>query len=193
MSNPFGEVSALPVVIPAGVALFVILVRRLRARRALTAPRAAVGAALSVYAAGVVANTVFPIFLNPPTSEEPWMPAIALIPFHDYEVGDALTNVLVFVPLGVLIPLLVTRPSSLRVLTIAAGVSLAIELMQLGAQAFFAGGHVADINDFLFNVIGAAIGYGVFLLLRRIPLVGRWFDRFRWTGAPAAASARVDA
>lgn len=65
MSNPFGKVSALLVVIPAGVALFVILVRRLRARRALTAPRASVVAALSVYAAGVVANTVFPIFLNP--------------------------------------------------------------------------------------------------------------------------------
>lgn len=111
------------------------------------------------------------------------MPAIALIPFHDYEVGDALTNVLVFVPRGVLIPLLVARPSWLRVLTVAAGVSLAIELMQLSAQAFFAGGHVADVNDLLFNVIGAAIGYGLFLLLTRLPGVGGWIERSGRHGA----------
>lgn len=180
MSNPFDQVPVLPVVIPLGVALFVVLVLGLRSRRLLSLPRVAVAAALSIYVAGIVANTIFPIFLDAPGSGEPWTPSVALVPFVDYEVEDALLNVAVFVPLGVLIALLVTRPRWRSVLAISAGASLAIELLQLAAQRFFGGGHIADINDFIFNVTGAALGYVLFLLVVRSRRGSALVDRFRW-------------
>lgn len=183
MDNPFGEVPVLPVVIPLALVVFLLMLWRLQIRRAFSWPRAAVAAALAMYAAGIVGNTIFPIFLNKPSSGEPWTPALALVPFADYEIADALTNVLVFVPLGILVALVLARPTWPRVVAISAGVSLAVELSQLAAQRFFAGGHVADINDFLSNVTGGALGYGILLLLVRMPRLGRFVDRFRW--APA--------
>lgn len=185
MSNPFDQVPVLPVVIPLGIVLFVVLVVGLRARRLLSLPRVAVAAALSIYLVGIVANTIFPIFLDPPASDEPWSPSVALVPFVDYEVEDALINVAVFVPLGVLIALLVARPRWRTVLAISAGASLAIELLQLAAQRFFGGGHIADINDFIFNVTGAALGYALFLLAVRTRRGAVVVDRFRWRTSAA--------
>lgn len=186
-ADPFGAVPVLPVVIPLGVVLFAVLIGWLRARRLLTVPRMLVAAAVAVYAAGIVGNTVFPIFLNAPDSGEPWTPAVALVPFADYEVEDALMNVLVFVPLGMLVPLMRTRPSWSRVLPVIVGTSLGIELAQLAAQRFFGGGHIADVSDLLCNVAGGALGYGLFLLLGRVPALSRTIDRFRWVGSEAAA------
>lgn len=191
MDNPFGEVPVLPVVIPLGFALFAFLIWRLHARRLFSLPRVAVAAAISVYAAGIIGNTIFPIFLAKPDSGEPWTPALSLIPFADYEIEDAVTNLLVFVPLGVLIALLMARPTAVKVIAVAAGTSLGIELAQLAAQDFFSGGHIADINDFLSNVAGGAVGYGLFVLLSRIPPLGRFLERFRWrTGGGAPAQPR---
>jgi glycopeptide antibiotics resistance protein len=178
--NPFGEVSALPVASPLGIALFGLLVWRLYARRRLTLARAAVAAALSIYAAGIVGNTIFPIYLSSPGSHEPWTPHVALIPFFDYEVVDALTNIAVFAPLGLLIPLLLARPTWAKVVSIAAAASLAIELSQLAVQGPLGGGHIADINDFIFNTIGGALGYGAFVLFARIPRMRTIINRFRW-------------
>lgn len=170
----------LPVVIPFGIVIFALLLWRLRASGRFSAPRAAVAAALAVYAAGILANTVFPIFLNPPTHEEPWTPGVVLVPFADYEVGDAVTNVAVFLPLGMLIPLLLARLSWGGMLVAAAGTSLGIELAQLAAQDVFGGGHIADINDLIFNTIGGMAGYGLFMLLLRKPWFARFADRFTW-------------
>ncbi|GAA4189997.1 hypothetical protein GCM10022219_06630 [Microbacterium oryzae] len=186
-SNPFGEVPVLPVAVPFGVVVFVIQLVFLLRRGRFTWPRAAVAAAISVYAAGVFANTVFPIFLNPPPNEEPWAPALALIPFHDYELADALTNVVVFVPLGILIPLLMRRPSWWKTLLTAAVVSLTIELLQLAAQRLFSGGHVADINDFIWNTVGGVVGYVIFVVLTHAPILSAVVDRFRWHSAAGAA------
>ncbi|CAH0217285.1 hypothetical protein SRABI76_02418 [Microbacterium oxydans] len=186
-SVSFSEVPALPVVVPLGLALFTVLLWRLRATRRFTAPRAAVAAALSVYAAGVIANTVFPIFLDKPDTGVPWTPHIALIPFADYEVSDALMNMAVFLPLGMLIPLLLSRPTWAKVIAIAAAASLGIEASQLAAQGMFDGGHIADINDFLSNVIGGALGYGLLWLLTRSPRLSRFVEHFRWT--PSAGQA----
>ena len=107
----FREVPVLPVVVPLGAVVLAVLLWRLRRAERLTVPRAAVALALAVYAAGVVANTVFPIFLDKPVSSAPWNAHLALVPLADYEVADAVMNVLVFVPLGMLLPLLLARTS----------------------------------------------------------------------------------
>ncbi|MDD7961950.1 VanZ family protein [Microbacterium thalli] len=188
MSNPFAEVPVLPVVIPFGVVVFAVLLVVLRARRIVTLPRAAVAAAVAVYAAGIVGNTIFPIFLDKPDSGLPWTPGLALVPFVDYEIDDALMNALVFVPLGILIPLMLARPTWLKVVGAAAITSATVESLQLAAQAFFAGGHIADINDFLSNVAGGALGYGLLLLLARVPALTRLIDLFRWSPHPQPES-----
>ena len=179
MDNPFGEVPVLPVVIPLGLALFAFLIWRLHARRLFSVPRAAVAAAISVYAAGIIGNTIFPIFLAKPDSGEPWMPALSLIPFADYEIEDALMNIAVFVPLGILFPLLLARPTWLKVMAAVVASSLAIELTQLAAQGLFAGGHVADVSDLICNTVGGALGYGLLVLAARVPALVRLIDRFR--------------
>jgi glycopeptide antibiotics resistance protein len=191
-SNPFGEVPALPVAVLFGVVVFVVQLVFLQRRGRLSWPRTAVAAAIAVYAVGISANTVFPIFLNPATSVEPWSPALALIPFHDYEVNDALTNVVVFVPLGILIPLLMQRSSLWRVLLTAAAVSLTIELVQLAAQRLFSGGHVADVNDFIWNTVGGMVGYAIFVLLSRVPITSAVLKPFRWHSTEATAQTPPD-
>ncbi|MCG8919121.1 VanZ family protein [Actinokineospora sp. PR83] len=174
----FREVPVLPVVVPVAAAVFLILLWYLHSRDRLSAPRAAVALALCVYAAGVVANTVFPIFLDKPARSALWK--VYLVPFANYEVGDAVTNILVFVPIGVLVPLLVAKAPWWRVVAVAAAFSLVIELTQLVTRNLLGGGHVADVNDLIFNTAGGALGFGLCSALSRVPAAAALIDRFRW-------------
>ncbi|MBL3688294.1 VanZ family protein [Leucobacter zeae] len=187
MSNPFDEIPVLPVAIPFGLVVFALLLWRLTASRRFSVARAAVAGAVAVYAAGILANTVFPIYRNPPAREESWVPGVVLVPFADYEIADALMNVLVFVPIGILVPLLLARPSWGRALAAVAATSLAIELTQLAVQLPLGGGHIADVSDFICNTAGGMLGYGVFVLLARVPVLARLVDRFRWSEAVPTA------
>ncbi|NNH06003.1 VanZ family protein [Cellulomonas fimi] len=175
----------LPVVVPLAAAVLAALLRSLRRSGRLSAPRAAVAVVLCVYVAGVVANTVFPVFLDKPVSTEPWSSHLALVPLADYDVADAVTNVVVFVPLGFLVPLLSARTSWRRAVATAAVVSLAIEVTQLVTAHLLGGGHVADVDDLLFNVLGGVLGCALFAALTRVPAAGALLDRFRWDDQPA--------
>lgn len=68
----FRQVPVLPVVIPLAAATLTALLWSLARRGRLSVPRAALALALCVYAAGIVANTVFPIFLDKPASSAAW-------------------------------------------------------------------------------------------------------------------------
>lgn len=100
MNDPFDAVPVLPVVIPVGIAVFLVFLWRLHSSKRFSVPRAAVAAALSVYVSGIIANTVFPVYLSPPARLGPWSPGVALTPFVDYELEDAVMNLLVFVLLS---------------------------------------------------------------------------------------------
>lgn len=187
----FQQVPVLPVVVPLAAAAFVVMLLLLRRRGRLSLPRAAVALALCVYLAGVVANTVFPIFLDKPADDAPWDTYLSLVPLLDYEVPDAVMNVLVFVPLGMLAPLLVPEPSWRRVVAVAAAVSLLVEVTQYVTAHVLGGGHVADVNDLVFNILGGALGYGVLRLLSRVSAVSALVERFRGTDLhPDASPAR---
>lgn len=186
----FRQVPVLPVVVPLAAAALAVLLAVLARRGRLTAPRAAVAVALCVYGAGIVANTVFPIFLDKPRAHAPWDGHLTLELLVDYGLADALTNVAVFVPLGVLVPLLVARASWPRVVLVAVAVSLGIEVSQLVTAHLLSGGHLADVNDLLFNVLGGALGYGLLRAGTRVPRVAALVDRFRWSD-PAPADARA--
>jgi glycopeptide antibiotics resistance protein len=77
-------------------------------------------------------------------------------------------NVVAFVPLGFLWPLL--RPSRrgwIAVLGVGAGLSLAIELSQLLISLVIGYPYrQADVDDVLLNTTGALLGYGGFSLRR---------------------------
>ncbi|MDN3445727.1 VanZ family protein [Microbacterium sp. APC 3901] len=186
----FVEVPMLPIVIPFGVVIFLVLIWVLRSRGRITLPRASVAAVLAVYAGGVLANTVFPIFLRVGTGfyDGPRPLALYLVPFADYGIEDALINVAVFVPLGGLVPLLIARPSWWRVLAIVAGASLAIELTQMAVSRLALGGHLADINDWLTNILGGIIGYGLFVILTQSKTIADFVERFRWPARERTSS-----
>jgi glycopeptide antibiotics resistance protein len=178
----FVEVPMLPIVIPFGVVIFLVLIWVLRSRGRVTLARTSVAVVLAVYAAGVLANTVFPIFLRVGTGfyDGPRPLPLYLVPFVDYGFEDALINVAVFIPLGGLVPLLTARASWWKVLAIVAGASLAIELAQMAVSRLALSGHLADINDWLTNIVGGMIGYGLFVLLTRSKTIAGFVQRFRW-------------
>lgn len=176
----FRQVPVLPIVIPLAAAAFAALLLSLHRRGRLSAPRAAVALAMCVYAGGVVANTVFPIFLNKPVSSAPWSSHLAIVPLVGYEVADAIVNILVFVPLGIVVPLMSARASWGRALGVTACLSLTIELVQYVTAHLVGGGHIADVNDLLFNVLGGALGFAVFSVLSRGPGADVLINRFRW-------------
>lgn len=182
------EVPMLPIVIPLEIVIFLVLLWTLHARGRVTVPRASVAAVLALYAGGVIANTVFPIFIHVGTWPDsgPRPLPLWLVPFVDYGLEDALVNIAVFVPLGVLIPLLLARPSWWRVAAIVAGASLAIELTQMATAQLAFGGHIADVNDWMTNILGGVAGYGLFVLVTRSQSVYGVVQRFRWPAREAS-------
>lgn len=183
----FGTVPMLPTVIPLTIAVFLSLLSALRRRQQLTLPRVAIAAALAVYAGGIVANTVFPIYLALPKNDGPRPLPLNLVPFLGYEAGDALTNGLLFLPLGVIVPMVLTSPTWWRVLAVAAGAGLVTEITQFFTSYLCGGGHVADINDWLSNSLGAATGFACLRLASKHHALGELVDRFRWSPRVQAA------
>jgi|GEM_PF-738319 len=185
----FRQVPVLPVVVPLALVTVAVLVGVLHRRGRLTVPRALVAVAVAVYLAGIVANTVFPIFLDKPVPDVPWSAHLALLPFQQYELSDALMNVAVFVPVGLLVPLFARRGAWIRSVLVATGLSLAIEVVQYVTAHLLGGGHIADVNDLLSNVLGGLVGVALLALVVRVPALGRVVDRFRWDADPAPHAA----
>lgn len=72
-------------------------------------------------------------------------------------------NVLLFLPLGVFLPLLWEKLGRLwKVVLVTAGVMTLVEIMQV--LTLLGRG---DVDDVILNVAGAALGYGVYKLLSR--------------------------
>jgi len=79
-------------------------------------------------------------------------------------LAGAAGNVLLFVPLGFLLPLVLPRlDRRWRVLTVGAGISLLVELAQLPMP----GVRRADVNDLLMNVAGTGLGWLLYALAGR--------------------------
>lgn len=70
-----------------------------------------------------------------------------------------IANIILFVPMGYLVPFVLRKPSFLKSMGISFGIIVAIEIIQyvtnLGAT---------DIDDVILNMIGCLIGYMVFVV-----------------------------
>ena len=92
-----------------------------------------------------------------------------LIPFAEILAypGNALLNVALFLPLGMLLPLIWEQfRAAKHTLLFGFGMSLTIELLQILV------GRATDINDLITNTLGAVLGFGLWKLLPPIPLDG---------------------
>jgi glycopeptide antibiotics resistance protein len=77
---------------------------------------------------------------------------------------NARGNVMLFFPLGILIPLVWRRLSFWSGILLAIALSCSIELVQYLSRAW--GHRTADVNDVVLNVLGASVGLALVFLLR---------------------------
>lgn len=176
------EVSPL-VVVPLGLVGLAVMAWLLHRRAAVTVPRIVAVTAVCVYGAGIVANTVLPFHLGDTGPRPPWSAFLNRVPLVDTEPIDMLGNVLVFLPLGVLLPIVARVDSALRVLLSAVMLSLTMELLQLVNAITGHGGHIADVNDLLANTVGAVLGYGIFRMALLLPPAARLAAAMTWPAA----------
>ena len=78
---------------------------------------------------------------------------------------NARGNVMLFFPLGLLVPLLWTHLRFWRVIEIAIALSMGIELLQYLSSAW-GSYRAADVNDVILNTLGACLGLALVSLLR---------------------------
>ncbi len=100
---------------------------------------------------------------------------------HDVRVGgrefviNFVGNIVVTVPMGLMLPSLLGRCSTLRVAGVCLALSSVIEILQ-----GISGRRVADVDDVILNTLGGVIGWGLWV-------GGRWlFARSGLRGEPAA-------
>jgi glycopeptide antibiotics resistance protein len=123
---------------------------------------------LAAYAVGVAAITVLPIHRHPSAfwAGEPWWTMIHWIPFLVDAPSFAL-NVIMFVPFGVLVPVLWPRlDAASRLAGRALAVSTVIELTQLVLGVTLGSRRTVDVNDLIANTAGGLLG----LLILRLAL-----------------------
>ena len=121
-----------------------------------------------VYGAGILANTFLPFHAGGSGSSVPWRVYLHLTPFADTEPSDMAKNVVLFTPLGILLPLLVRGLSAVKVLFIGFLVAFAMEALQVLDAVTGHGGHIADINDLLSDTVGVVIGYCLYRIVLRL-------------------------
>lgn len=87
---------------------------------------------------------------------------INLIPFQSEGMMTYILNLIMFLPLGFLLPLIwKTYRTPVKVLFTGAGFSLAIEICQLFNH------RNTDVDDLLMNTAGAVLGYMIWMLFQK--------------------------
>jgi glycopeptide antibiotics resistance protein len=175
------KIKAIPVLAPVTLVALAVVIWWLRRQGSLTAPRVAVGVVACVYAAGVLGETLFPFRIDT-SNEQSWRVWLHLTPFTDV-VADPIgivLNVALFMPLGIIIPLVAPLASVRHVLLCGFAASLTIEVIQFVGDITANTGRVADVDDLIGNTLGTLIGYIVFRLIALIPAASRIAARSSW-------------
>lgn len=192
MRGPVVSVVDLAIVAVSVFGGIAFTVWRLRRGDRFTVLRLLSGVAASVYFAALMALTFLPLGLGPSDYEKPWWIWINVVPFQDIvddPVGLTL-NVALFVPLGLLAPVLLRTSTWLRAALLGLLVSGTIEIVQFIGDVTVGLGRVADIDDLITNVLGTVIGYLVLRLAIRVPAFRRVARLFSWP-APGTSEAVV--
>ena len=117
-----------------------------------------------LYALSVAALTVVPR-VGQPRWDVPWWIVVHWVPFR-VEAWSFALNVVMFVPLGVLVPLLWPAMDSLRrIFWVSLAASAGIEAVQLLFWLTLGSFRTVDVNDLIANTAGGIAGL---LLLRAV-------------------------
>lgn len=85
-----------------------------------------------------------------------------LVPLVNIDKAQALANIMLFIPLGVLLPLVFYKIkwSTSKILIVSSLLTLTIELLQMS------GGRCFDVDDIILNIIGGVLGYATLCITR---------------------------
>ncbi|MFE9701114.1 VanZ family protein [Streptomyces sp. NPDC006270] len=116
----------------------------------------------ALYAAAVASLTLFPLWIygGDYRNQAEWIGQIQPIPLVLADI-TMVPNVVMFMPLGFILPLFLPRLNRGRTVLACALVSLGIEAVQLLQYIVFANGRAVDVNDLIANAIGGLLGYTV--------------------------------
>lgn len=123
---------------------------------------------------GTVNGKIQPLLFDAAKVIPPRINLVPLVYLLDYEVlREAKLNVIgntaMFVPLGIVWPSVYKQLNTHgRVIAAGVGFSLCIEILQL---PFF--DRVTDIDDLILNSLGFLMGYGIYLLVKKLAAVCR--------------------
>ena len=122
-----------------------------------------------LYPMAMADGRVQPLLLDPAAALHPRINLIPLVKLtavrsKKFMLMNILGNVSLFLPTGFILPILYRRLDSFwKVTAIGALMSLGVELLQLLFRA-----RITDIDDLILNTLGVMIGYGVYVLARRL-------------------------
>ncbi|MDP2183416.1 MAG: VanZ family protein [Actinomycetota bacterium] len=162
---------------------FVVIWCAARLIRGASRSRVALEALFALYVLGLLGVTLFPILLGTPPEDVLGggiADSVNLVPLrslagiigvgHRQVLRQIGGNIVLFVPLGVMGPLLWPRMRSIGgLLVVGVVASVTVELLQLaqlGAHVAFA--RSVDIDDVLLNTCGALVGWGLWRVARAL-------------------------
>lgn len=102
---------------------------------------------------------IFPLWLN-------FKPFISLFDYPTMKEAllNLIGNTAMFIPLGIVWPAVFKKLNTHgKIIAAGVGVSLTIEILQL---PFF--GRASDIDDLILNTLGFVMGYGIYLLVKKL-------------------------
>ncbi|WP_405154726.1 VanZ family protein [Paenibacillus sp. FSL K6-0108] len=153
-----------PIVLgPLFVLVLLILVLHARlSRTRYTVRQYVLVLALAIYMLGIMHFVFFPIDVNIGiyANQTPWYQSIQWIPLLTADASSFLLNILLFMPLGFMLPL--ARPWIHSIRTAAASglaLSFLIEITQLLLRVTLGNGRSTDLNDLIANTAGSVIGF----------------------------------
>ncbi|USB33120.1 VanZ family protein [Paenibacillus sp. YPG26] len=128
----------------------------------LTVPQLVLLITFSLYLMAVLHLVFFPIEVNIGryANLTPWYSTVNYIPLLTLDIRTFVLNIVMFVPLGMYLPLLNSRmySSVARTAKLALFLSLSIELVQLLIRITLGSGRSTDINDLIANTLGGVLG-----------------------------------
>jgi glycopeptide antibiotics resistance protein len=118
---------------------------------------------------GKVDGKIQPLLFDPARILPCWLNLQPFVHLFDYPtMKEALLNLIgntaMFIPLGIVWPAVFNKlDSHKKIISAGFGVSLAIEFLQL-----FFYDRASDIDDLILNTLGFLIGYGIYLLVKKL-------------------------
>ena len=117
---------------------------------------------------GTVDGQIQPLIFDAARMFPPRINLIPLVYLLDYEALweaklNVIGNITMFMPIGIVWPVVFRKLDTHgKVLAAGTGFSLVIEILQL---PFF--DRVSDVDDLILNSLGFALGYGIYLLVKK--------------------------